>query len=113
MHSILFIATLFLTPFIAIYLNCTTLLKLATVTYLSSHLIFGEHLLSSNGGVQQGDQMGHLLFSLATFSSAKSMESGLDNGCLGGDVDLLISDFECFKNLVERFDCLLMKAIVS
>ena len=74
----------------------------------SSHLIFGEYLLSSDEGVQQGDPMGPLLFSLATFSLAKSMKSELnmwylDDGCLGGDVDLLISDFEYIKKSGQAF----------
>jgi hypothetical protein len=62
--------------------------------------------------------MGRLLFSLGTFSLANSMQSELnvwymDDECLDGDADRLISDFECIKNLVKRLDCPVMKVYVS
>jgi Reverse transcriptase (RNA-dependent DNA polymerase) len=72
----------------------------------SAFLCFGDFLLMSDEGAQQGDPLGPLLFSLSMLSMAKSLSSEfnvwyLDDGSIGGNVDVLIQDFERVKQLSE------------
>jgi hypothetical protein len=69
-----------------------------------SHLCFGEFLISSAEGVQQGDPLGPLLFCAAAQKLARLMKSQLnlwymDDGSLGGEVDVLIEDFETVRRI--------------
>ena len=64
----------------------------------SSHLCFGEFLISSEEGAQQGDPLGPLLFCATSLRLAKLMKAPLniwymDDGTLGGDVEVLINDY--------------------
>lgn len=70
----------------------------------SSHLCFGKLLLSSDEGAQQGDPLGPLLFCLPTMILIKSLSAEfnlwyLDDGALGGDVDVLLRDIAVVKQL--------------
>jgi hypothetical protein len=70
----------------------------------SSFLSFGEHLLLSDEGVQQGDPLGPLMFCLAALKLARSMKSEfntwyLDDGTIGENVDNLIRDLETVRQL--------------
>jgi len=63
----------------------------------ASHLSFGEFLLTSDEGAQQGDPLGPLLFCASSLKLAKCMTAELnvwylDDGTIGGDVDTLIKD---------------------
>ena len=65
----------------------------------SSLLNFGEHVLLSDEGVQQGDPLGPLLFCVASLKLARYMTSEfnlwyLDDGSLGGDVSSLLGDLQ-------------------
>ena len=44
----------------------------------NSHLFFGDHIIDSEEGVQQGDPMGSFLFSLAIMDIIKSLKSELN-----------------------------------
>ena len=64
----------------------------------SSHLCFGDFLISSDEGAQQGDPLGPLLFCATSLRLAKLMKAPLniwymDDGTLGGDIEVLINDF--------------------
>ena len=68
----------------------------------SSHLCFDEFLISSEEGAQQGDPLGPLLFCAAAQKLARLMKSKLnlwymDDGSLGGEVDVLIEDLEMVR----------------
>ena len=67
-----------------------------------SHLCFGDFLINSVEGVQQGDPLGPLLFCATSLKLAKSLKSILnvwymDDGTLGGDVEVLLDDFEAVR----------------
>jgi len=81
------------------------LLPFITTCYgSSSHLCFGQFLISSEEGVQQGDPLGPLIFCATSLRLAKLMKSPLniwymDDGTLGGDVDVLINDFQAIQQV--------------
>ena len=57
-----------------------------------SHLFYGDHLVASSTGVQQGDPLGPTFFSLAIDDIARSVQLELelnvwylDDACIGGD----------------------------
>ncbi|GAV08352.1 hypothetical protein RvY_18061-2 [Ramazzottius varieornatus] len=59
------------------------------------NLIYGEHVIPSARGVQQGDPLGPLLFCLLTRNLSKSLQSPfnvwyLDDATLGGDFELVL-----------------------
>jgi len=63
----------------------------------SSHLFFGDFLIASACGVQQGDPLGPLLFCLVTRELTSSLKSPLnawflDDGTLIGSVDSVLQD---------------------
>ena len=65
----------------------------------SSNLFFGDGIIDSSEGVQQGDPLGPFLFSLGTIDITKSMESELnlwylDDGCIAGEIESVL---KCFK----------------
>jgi len=69
-----------------------------------SFLIFGQYTLLSDEGPQQGDPLGPLLFCAATMRLVNRIKSVfnlwyMDDGTLGGHIDVLISDW---KMLVEE-----------
>ena len=62
-----------------------------------SYLLFGEHHIMSRRGVQQGDPLGPLAFSITTFPLAKSLTSDLNvwylaDGTIGGAPETVLSD---------------------
>ena len=64
-----------------------------------SDLFFGDSLIKSQEGVQQGDPIGPFLFSLGIMDIIKSMNSELniwylDDGTLAGDVTTVLNDFK-------------------
>ena len=71
--------------------------------YSSASLLnFGEYLLLSDEGVQQGDPLGPLLFCVSSLKLTRSMTSEfnswyLDDGTLGGHVSNLIVDLETVR----------------
>ena len=72
--------------------------------YSASLLNFGEHLLLSDEGLQQGDPLGPLLFCASSLKLARSMTSEfnawyLDDGSLGGHVTRLLSDLETVRRV--------------
>ncbi|GAU90643.1 hypothetical protein RvY_03032 [Ramazzottius varieornatus] len=73
-----------------------------------TNLIYGEHVIPSARGVQQGDPLGPLLFCLLTRNLSKSLQSPfnvwyLDDSTLGGDFELVSRDFQ---TIVEIGACL-------
>ena len=65
----------------------------------ASHLCFSEFLISSDEGAQQGDPLGPLIFCASSLKLAKSLKSELniwymEDGTLGGDVDVLLDDLK-------------------
>jgi Reverse transcriptase (RNA-dependent DNA polymerase) len=68
----------------------------------ASVLQFGDELLSSSVGAQQGDPLGPLLFCLASFKLTRSVQSEfnvgyLDDGTIASDADALLRDLELVK----------------
>ena len=70
----------------------------------ASHLCFGDFLISSEEGVQQGDPLGPLLFCAASLNLAKSLKAELnvwymDDGTLGGEIEVLMEDMETIRRV--------------
>ena len=70
----------------------------------ASLLNFGEHLLLSDEGFQQGDPLGPLLFCASSIKLARSMTSEfngwyLDDGSLGGCIADLMHDLEIVRRV--------------
>ena len=70
----------------------------------TSLLSFGEHLLRSDEGVQQGDPLGPLLFCVSTMKLARSMTSELnlwylDDGTIGGELRDLLHDLDTVRRV--------------
>ena len=70
----------------------------------SAHLFFGDSIIPSATGVQQGDPLGPVLFSLAIHSLASELVSTfnvcyLDDGTLGGSPQSVLADF---TNILEQ-----------
>jgi len=66
--------------------------------HTSSHLFFGDSIISSATAVQQGDPLGPVLFSLAIHSLASELVSTFnvwyhDDGTLGGSPRSVLADF--------------------
>ena len=64
----------------------------------STNLFYGENVIASNEGMQQGDPMGPLGFSLAINTLVTKLKTGLncwylDDGCLLGDLQEIETDF--------------------
>jgi len=73
----------------------------------ASLLSFGEHLLQSDEGAQQGDPIGPLLFCSSSLKLARSMKSEfnawfLDDGSIGDNVSVLLSDLELVRSLGKK-----------
>ena len=69
----------------------------------SSFLAFGDHLLLSKEGVQQGDPLGPLLFCLTILPIVKRLSSPLtlwylNEGTLGGSPSQVLADFELIQS---------------
>jgi hypothetical protein len=70
----------------------------------ASLLTFGEYLLLSDEGAQQGDPLGPLLFCSSSLKLARSMTSEfnlwyMDDGSIGGEVSSLLSDLETVRRV--------------
>jgi len=72
-----------------------------------SHLFYGDSLISSAAGVQQGDPLGPFLFCLALDKLVKTIDKEcglktnkwyLDDGALGGEADALQKALEIIRN---------------
>ena len=85
-------------------INLPSLFKYVHSSYgASSFLAFGDHLLLSEEGVQQGDPLGPLLFCLAILPIVKRLSSPLnlwylDDGTLGGSPFQVLADFELIQS---------------
>ena len=78
----------------------------------ASLLNFGEFLLMSDEGAQQGDPLGPLMFCASALKLTKRMESEfnlwfLDDGSLGGEVDILLKDLELIRCVGEQIGLVL------
>lgn len=65
----------------------------------TSVLLYGEHVINSANGVQQGDSFDPLLFCLAIEALTTSFVlllniQYLDDGCLGGSLEEIVSDLQ-------------------
>jgi hypothetical protein len=75
------------------------------ICYATSSLLnFGDQLLLSDEGFQQGDPLGPLLFCASSLKLARSMTSQfnawyLDDGTLGGDIVSLVRDLETVRRV--------------
>ena len=73
--------------------------------YASSSLLnFGEYLLLSDEGVQQGDPIGSLLFCVSSLKLARGMTSEfnlwyMNDGSVGGDVSCLLHDLDSVRRV--------------
>ena len=65
--------------------------------HASAHLFFGDSIIPSTTGVQQGDPLGPVLFSLAIHSLIKELVSTFNvwylDGTLGGSLQTVLADF--------------------
>ena len=64
-----------------------------------SSLLFGDGIIESSEGVQQGDPLGPFLFSLGIMDIVKSMHSELniwylDDGTIAGDAEVVLKCYE-------------------
>jgi hypothetical protein len=80
----------------------------------ASLLAFGEYLLLSDEGAQQGDPLGPLLFCSSSLKLARSMTSEfnlwyMDDGSIGGDVSSLLSDLETVRRVGPTIGLILNK----
>ena len=71
-----------------------------------THLFFGNHIVSSAEGVQQGDPLGPLLFSITIHRLLGTLHSEfrifyLDDGTLGGPLDEVLDDLRRFEDAAE------------
>ena len=78
----------------------------------ASQLAFGDFLLLSDEGFQQGDPLGPLLFCISSLKLARSMTSEfnmwyLDDGTLGGHVSKLLNDLETVRRVGSSIGLLL------
>ena len=65
-------------------------------------LFFGDSVLNSSEGVQQGDPLGPLLMCLTIYDMLKNLGSEfrvfyLDDGTLGGSLDEVLGDVQMVK----------------
>jgi hypothetical protein len=72
-----------------------------------STLFFGDHLISSSVGPQQGDPCGPMIFSLAIQPIILSLDSQLniwylDDGTLADYPEVVLSDFKKIINLSKK-----------
>jgi len=68
------------------------------IYHASTHLFFGDYIIPYATGMQQGDPLGPVLFSLAIHSLVKELVSTfnvwyLDDGTLGGSLQIVLADF--------------------
>ena len=80
-----------------------------------TNLYFGDHVIVSSEGVQQGDPMGPLLFCLTILGLTSSLSSEfrvfyLDDGTLGGPIQDIISDLEHIEQASKDLGLVLNKA---
>ena len=73
---------------------------------INTNLMFGDKVLKSCEGVQQGDPLGPFLFALGIQDIVKNMNSALnvfylDDGTLGGEVETVLEDLLKFKEVVK------------
>ena len=71
-----------------------------------SFLFFGPHIIESAEGVQQGDPLGPLLFSLSIHQLVRSLKSEfklfyLDDGTMGGDLKDVVEDLYQIEQAAE------------
>jgi len=81
----------------------------------SSHLRFGDTVLTSDEGAQQGDPLGPVLYCMTTLQLTHSVTSEmnmwyLDDGTSGGHVDNLGNDVLAFKRAGEQVELQLNEA---
>lgn len=75
------------------------------MSYATTSLLnFGDHMLLSDEGFQQGDPLGPLLFCASSLKLALSMKSEfniwyLDDGSIGGDVSSLLCDLDAVRRV--------------
>jgi hypothetical protein len=77
-----------------------------------SHLSFGDFIIESEEGAQQGDPLGPLSFCASSLKMAKLLKSELniwfmDDGTLGGDVDVLVHDYETVRRVGKKLGLML------
>ena len=80
-----------------------------------TNLYFGDHVIVSSEGVQQGDPLGPLLFCLTILGLTSSLSSEfrvfyLDDGTLGGPIQDIISDLEHIEQASKDLGLVLNKA---
>ena len=80
----------------AVNLSCSLWSPVPTV--LLPSFFWGEDIIPSSEGVQQGDPLGPLLFCLAIHDLVQQLQSELivfflDDGTLGGSLEGVLEDF--------------------